>query len=305
MKPMYVALLLFTSFLWSGNFVVGKFLVNHASSMTLTNLRYMIAVVVLIPVVYLAEKRLLPPRRAILPLILMGATGVVLFNLFMFWALERTAATNVGLLSTLNPISIAIFSFLLLREKIKFLQIGSMILCFTGVLLVLSKGDWHALLSLRFNSGDLWMLAAVATWGLYSVAGRWAMRDVSALMSTLYSGFFGVLMLLPFNLSSFTITDFNAEFIWGILYISVFATVISMVLWNMGVKQLGGTAAGMFLNFNPIFTAILALLLLDEQMTWTQVYGSLIVILGCFSFTRLRNISLPFEKKLSNLKDNS
>lgn len=38
MPYFYVFLLLLTSLLWGGNFVVGKSLVDHASPMTLTNL---------------------------------------------------------------------------------------------------------------------------------------------------------------------------------------------------------------------------------------------------------------------------
>lgn len=82
-------LLLLTSLLWGGNFVVGKSLVDHASPMTLTNLRWMIAIVCLLPMVWLKEKKILPPRTAIIPLILMGISGVALFNIFQFLALEK------------------------------------------------------------------------------------------------------------------------------------------------------------------------------------------------------------------------
>ena len=82
-------LLLLTSLLWGGNFVVGKSLVDHASPMTLTNLRWMIAIVCLLPMVWFKEKKILPPRTAILPLILMGISGVALFNIFQFLALEK------------------------------------------------------------------------------------------------------------------------------------------------------------------------------------------------------------------------
>ena len=100
MPYFYVFLLLLTSLLWGGNFVVGKSLVDHASPMTLTNLRWMIAIVCLLPMVWFKEKKILPPRTAILPLILMGISGVALFNIFQFLALEKTSATNVGLIST-------------------------------------------------------------------------------------------------------------------------------------------------------------------------------------------------------------
>lgn len=51
MHYFYFLLLLLTSLLWAGNFIVGKFLVDHASPMTLTTLRWIIAVVCLFPVV--------------------------------------------------------------------------------------------------------------------------------------------------------------------------------------------------------------------------------------------------------------
>ncbi|MED4583312.1 DMT family transporter [Brevibacillus choshinensis] len=292
MKPIYAVLLLCTSLLWGGNFVVGKFLVGHASSMTLTNLRWIIAVVCLIPMVWFREKRILPTKQAVLPLILMGVTGVALFNLFMFWALERTDATNVGLLSTLNPVSIAIFSFLLVKEKIRPLQILAMLISFGGVLVVLSKGDLRHLANLHFNVGDLWMLAAVAMWGIYSVCARWAMQSVTPLMSTLYSGVFGVALMLPFNLTTFTVQNTNWSFWVSLFYVGVLATVVSMVMWNVGVQKVGATSAGMFLNFNPVFTAILAFFLLGERMTTIQLLGSVIVIVGCYLFSRLKNVSL-------------
>lgn len=292
MKPLYMVLLLCTSFLWGGNFVVGKFLVGHASSLTLTNLRWLIAIACLVPMVWFYEKKLLPSRQALIPLILMGVTGVALFNLFMFWALERTDATNVGLLSTLNPVSIAIFSFVLIREKIRPLQILAMLISFAGVLVVLSKGDFGHLSQLHFNSGDLWMLAAVAMWGIYSVCGRWAMKTVSPLMSTLYSGIFGVAVMLPFNVTTFTISHTDWSFWLALFYVGVLATVVSMVLWNIGVQKVGATSAGMFLNFNPVFTAILAFLLLGERMTLIQLLGSVIVIVGCYLFSRLKSVSV-------------
>lgn len=286
MRYLYSVLLLCTSLLWGGNFVVGKVLVPYASSMTLTNLRWLIAVLCLLPIVYWREKKILPPRQAVLTLFVMGLTGVVFFNLFMFWALERTSANNVGLLSTLNPVSIALFSFLMMGERIRPMQIGAMLLSFFGVLIVLCKGDLARLVALHFNSGDLWMLAAVAMWGVYSVLAKRVMKWVSPLMSTLYAGVFGVLVLLPINLPSFEIVNPDAKF-WGALfYVGLLSTVVAMVLWNIGVQRLGGTAAGMYLNFNPVFTALLAFLILGEVMSWAQVVGALVVIAGVMLFTR-------------------
>ncbi|CAM2783973.1 DMT family transporter [Paenibacillus sediminis] len=284
MRWLYVILLTLTSMLWGGNFVSGKFVVGHADSMVLTFLRWGIASLVLLPFVWMKEKRIIPPKSAWLALIVMGLTGVILFNLFMFWALERTSATNTGLLSTLNPLSIVIFSFLLLKESIRPRQVAAMIISLFGVLIVLTEGHLEYLLQLNFNVGDLYMLVAVATWGVYSVAGKKALKYVSPYMSTLWSGILGTIILFPFCILHFEISNPIPSF-WGAeAYISVGGTVLAMLFWNIGVQKLGGTASGMFLNLNPVFTALFAFILLGEQLLLSQVVGASVVILGVIYF---------------------
>ncbi|WP_238542929.1 DMT family transporter [Lysinibacillus boronitolerans] len=284
-----MGLMLVTSLLWGGNFVVAKTLVAHASPMTLTMARWLIAVIVLLPLVWWKEKKLIPAKAALVPLFLMGITGVALFNLFQFLALERTTSTNAGLISTMNTMSIALFSFAFLKEKINGLQLLAMVLSLIGVVLVLSKGDWQLLWNVQLNTGDLWMVAAVCVWGLYSVCSRWAMQTTSPLMATLYAGLFGVLILVPFTISNFTFSEIDSTFILSLLYTGVISTVVCMVFWNIGVQQLGATTSGIFLNFNPIFTALLAFLFIGEQLSWLQGIGGITVIMGCYLFTHFKS----------------
>ncbi|WP_337977167.1 DMT family transporter [Lysinibacillus capsici] len=283
-----MGLMLVTSLLWGGNFVVAKTLVAHASPMTLTLVRWLIAVIVLLPFVWWKEKKLVPAKAALVPLFLMGITGVALFNIFQFLALERTTSTNAGLISTMNTMSIALFSFAFLKEKINGLQLLAMVLSFIGVFLVLSKGDWQLLWHFQLNTGDLWMMAAVCVWGLYSVCSKWAMQTTSPLMATLYAGLFGVLILVPFTINDFTFSEIDSTFILSLFYTGVISTVVCMVFWNIGVQQLGATTSGIFLNFNPISTALLAFLFVGEQLSWLQGIGGIIVILGCYLFTHFK-----------------
>lgn len=293
---MSVWILVMTSLLWAGNFVAGKFTVGHAPVILLAVLRYGIAVVAMVPYVWMTERSLLPPRKALPALMGMGATGVALFTVLVLWALERTSANNVGLLSTLNPIAIALMSFVFLREKVSKLQIVGMAISFGGVFVVITHGQWERLLSLRFNTGDLLMLAAVFAWGLYTVISRKVMHRMSPHASALWSGIFGLLMLLPFTEAEFRFTDTSPVFWGAILYIGVGATALAMVLWNLGVSRLGGTRAGLFLNLNPIFTAMLTFLFLKERMDANQWIGTVIVIGGMLVFN-MRSFEAKTAKK--------
>jgi drug/metabolite transporter (DMT)-like permease len=286
MPIVYVLILLSTSFLWGGNFVYSKFLVSHASPVTLTTLRWVIAVIVLLPLLIKKERKLLPPKDSILPLFLMGVTGVVFFNIFQFLALAQTSSINAGLISTLNPLSIAASSAFFLRERLRVRQLLAMLLSFIGVVIVISKGSFSRVLALDVNSGDLWMIAAVILWGIYSVCGKWAMKKVSPLAATFYSGVFGTVMLLPFNHNGFNVTAIDTPFILSLLYTAVVSTVVCMLLWNLGIQKVGPTKSGIFLNFNPIFTAILAFFILHEMLNWAEIAGGMIVIIGCWLFSR-------------------
>ncbi|MFC4735945.1 DMT family transporter [Bacillus daqingensis] len=279
----YVLLLVLASFFWAGNFVIGKELTAYASPGSLTLLRYALAVMVLLPLVWWKERQLLPPKAALLPLFLMGVTGVVLFNLLQFLALANTTASNVGVISTLNTFSIAICAVLLLKERITLIQAGAMIVSFAGACLVITNGSGGGMQGVQ--SGDLWMLAAVGVFGIYSICSRWATSYVSPMMSVLYSGIIGVGILLPVEGASFAIHGADSYFVGAVLYISLIATILCMVFWGTGVKHLGASTAGLFMNLNPVFTVILAFILLGEQPALLQIGGTAIVIAGCLLYS--------------------
>ncbi|MDG0791263.1 DMT family transporter [Cohnella ginsengisoli] len=108
---------------------------------------------------------------------------------------------------------------------------------------------------------------------------------MTPLAATLWSGIFGLAFMLPFNIQQFTLVDATPAFWAAMIYIGVGATVVASFLWNIGVKRIGGTHAGIFLNLNPVFTALLAYLLLDERMNAPQWIGTTVVIGGMLLFS--------------------
>jgi drug/metabolite transporter (DMT)-like permease len=282
-------LVIISSLFWGGNYVLGKYLVISAPSLTLTSLRWVIAVAVLLPVVLLREERWWPQRRAWPSLIVMGLTGALLFNLFLFMAIRRTSSDDAALISTLNPVVISIIAYFVLKNRLNWRQILAMALSFLGVLIVISKGQWLVLARLHINPGDGYMLLSVAAWGIYSVAARIAMRYVSPLLATMWMGIISLIVTLPINLATgLQLHHADARFWWSALYVGLLSTVLAMVFWNVGVKRVGATLSGIFLNFTVIFTAILAYLLFHESLTTAQSVGMVVVIGGVTLFSLLQ-----------------
>jgi len=65
----------------------------------------------------------------------------------------------------------------------------------------------------------------------------------------------------------------------GLVYIAIFPSVLSLVLWNVSVKKVGASIAGVYLNLLPIFTALLGLAV-GVALGWPTVLGGLLVVLG-------------------------
>jgi drug/metabolite transporter (DMT)-like permease len=59
----------------------------------------------------------------------------------------------------------------------------------------------------------------------------------------------------------------------------LFPSICSFVFWNISVRAVGASQAGIFLNLIPVFTAIISVIL-GESITQAQVWGGLLVFIG-------------------------
>jgi drug/metabolite transporter (DMT)-like permease len=281
MKHSRVWLLLFLcNLFWAGNYVFGKYVITMLSPLWLTFSRWVLALVVLIPLACLMEK---PDWKQVgkqwLPLAFLGLTGVIGYNLFLYSALVHTSATNAALVTALNPGVIVLFSFFFLREKITAVQAAGFLLSLLGVLVVLTRGELMQIFAASYNTGDLLTLGAVLVWTLYSIMGR-KIKGVKPITATAASTLLAVVMLLPFAIGQevdFAALDGLA--ITGLVYIVLFPSIFSFMFWNMAVREVGANKAGISLNLIPVITAVISVVL-GEGISGSQVWGGLLVITG-------------------------
>ena len=70
------------------------------------------------------------------------------------------------------PLFVALWSFLLLGERLTLRQAGGICVSLTGVLTIISQGSLAVLLGIGFNYGDPWFLLALLIYGYYMAAFR-------------------------------------------------------------------------------------------------------------------------------------
>jgi len=289
----YVKLIL-TALFWGGTFIAGRQVSQHLKNFpfSIAFLRFALASVLLLGLTRAQEGRI--PRlrwREILLVILLGLTGVFAYNVFFFKGLSLIEASRAALIVATCPAFIAIAAVLFLRERLALVQTVGIPLSILGAAVVISKGNLGQIVAGGVGPGELFILGCVLNWAAYSLLGRVAMRKLSPLVSVTYSSLAGALALagpalhegLAQAIGRASLLDWTS-----IAYLAVFGTVLGFVWFYQGVRLIGTTRAGLFINFVPISAVILGYFLLHEPITWSLGVGALLVLSGVYLTNRTK-----------------
>ena len=173
LTPSTIALLTLPPLLWAGNAVVGRLVHDMVPPMALNFIRWLLAFALLLPFAGQVLRRGSPlwlhwRRYAVL-----GLLGVGIYNALQYLALQTSTPINVTLVASSMPVWMLGIGWMFFGATVSRRQITSAVLSITGVLLVLSRGDWNQLLGLRLVPGDIYILLATISWAFYT-AGCWS-----------------------------------------------------------------------------------------------------------------------------------
>ena len=275
---------------WAGNAVVGRAAVGELPPIALAFWRWLFAFLLLLPIGLpriLAQKALV--RRQWKVLCLLALFSVTAYNTFLYIALTTTTAINATLVSAAIPVAIVGVSWAWSGETVSWRQGSGILLSLAGVLLVIARGDIQALLSLSLHVGDLWALTAVASWAVFSVLLRRHPTGLDAFALLTVQVGLGLAFLSPLylvELASGARMILTPHSLGLIAYVAVFPSAVAYGFWNRGVAELGASIAGQYTNLIPVFTAVLAALLLGESFHWFHSAGMLLIFAGIWLATR-------------------
>jgi len=215
-------------------------------------------------------------------LVLLGAVGMCLFNLLMYFSLGYTTVINVSIVQAAIPVLIMMANFVVLSQRVRVLQIVGLVLSILGVLVTTTSGQPFSLLDSGLNIGDGLMLLACVFYAGYTFGLRWrpAIHWLSFMWVISVSAF---VMTLPFVAWEWSagippLPKFDGLLI--LLYVVIAPTIISQIAWARGVELIGANRAGLFANLVPVFGAVLAVLLLGEYFQWFHGLGLFLVLGG-------------------------
>jgi drug/metabolite transporter (DMT)-like permease len=272
LTPRIAFLLTLAPLLWAGNAIVGRLVHDLVPPMTLNFLRWLLALLILLPLagpVFRRGSPLWPHWRRYAVL---GLLGVGMYNALQYLALQSSTPINVTLVAAGMPVWMMATGWLFFGAAISRRQIIGAVLSIGGVLVVLARGEWGHLMALHLVAGDLFMILATIAWSLYSwlltrtsepsaLRGNWASFLIAQVG-------FGVAWSGAFAAGEWAVLDpaihWNSTLVIALVYVAIGPAIIAFRCWGAGVQQAGPAIAAFFSNLTPLFAALLSSAFLGE-----------------------------------------
>jgi len=291
-------LLTATSFFLSLNWVIGRAIVGTVSPLTLTFIRWVVAVAAMMPFAYPQIREHWPVvRREWRTIAWIAFWGTGLHNAFAYVGLHYTTATNGVILNSSIPVLIILTGWLVYRDTITRLQFAGVAVSLAGVLAVLTKGDPAVLAKLRLNGGDLIVMAGMVFWAIYTVLLRMRPRELPGLALLACCGTVGILYLAPLCAAELLFmggkVDLTPASAAAMLYVGTFPSFIGYVFWNRAVSEVGPNVAGIFIHLMPAFGSLLAWIFLGERFELFHFAGIALILAGVWLTAKGRRELAP------------
>lgn len=256
------------------NVAVAKLLAEALPIALIAFLRCALAVVVLWPLARWLDGAVCVPGAVKRNLFLQAVFGTALYNAGLLAGLRLTSALEGGLVLAALPAVVALGSFLWLRERLsarQWLAAGLAGLGMAAITLARLGGGAGASSAL----GNLLVFLGVCGEAIYVLLAKRIAGAVPVFTASLWMQAFSALVLLPFAAPGLGAAAALAdpELLGLLVFHSLTASVLCLVLWFAGLRRVPAGVAGVFTGFLPVTAAVTAVVFLGERFGLVHAAG--------------------------------
>lgn len=277
---LYLSLVL-VMFLWGLTFVFFKIAFESFKPISIVMMRLIISVIFIFLAAKLLRKLQKVKREDYKYLLLMAFFEPFLYFLGESFGLIYVSSTLASVMIATIPLIVPVAAYFIFSERLSRLNIFGLLVSSLGVIAVVMAVDaeWGATLK-----GILLMFLAVLAASAYTLLAKKLSSSYNGFTITIWQNFFGLFMFLPV----FLIWDFKdlmntvptTNSIYAVLYLAIFGSSVTFIIFTRAVRELGAAKANIFANLIPVFTAIASFFLLKEEMPFLKILGIAIVLIG-------------------------
>lgn len=272
---------------WGGNVVAAKLVVGEIDPFLLLASRCVLATLFIFPFAWKHLQGDWPVVRRHWPILMAyGAIGYALFNGLLYVGLQGTSGVNSAIVQASLPMLILGCNFIVFRVRARWLQIAGVLLAIFGVLLTATHGDAARILTLDFNSGDMFVVLACFAYTSYTLALRFRPKmNVMSFMAVSFSGaaITALVMLFSFRDGVAEIASLGhaSATVWAVIaYVAIFPSMFSQVAYARGVELVGANRAAPSHNLIPVFGTLGSVIILGESLESYHFLAAATIIAG-------------------------
>jgi drug/metabolite transporter (DMT)-like permease len=266
--------------IWGGMYVVSRVVLQVVPPFTLLSLRLALGIACLGVILAATGGRRLQ-RQQVRSILLVGLLGFGVSIGLQFVGTRLTGAANASLVTSASPVFIMLFGVLILGERASRQRGLALLLAFLGVLAVIDPRT----ASLQSGSlvGNLALLAAAVTWGLYSVLVRQVSQTAGTVEVSLLAFLGGLPLALGMSVVERTrlpVGEVTPLIVAGIVYLGVISTALAMYLWNKSLQLLEAGVVSLLFFAQPVVGVGLGAMLLGEPLSGAFWLGAALISAG-------------------------
>ena len=281
-------LMLLSILIASSSLPVGKLITNDLPPAVMMFMRFLLSAVLFAPYVFIKNGLEFPPRKRMLSYTILSIPSVVFFWC-MFEGLRYTSVINTGALITLVPATTAVWAFLINREIPTTLRSLGLAIGTLGALLVVFKGDYIALIRLKFNYGDFVFIMGILFSGWERPLLKKLYRSEPIEIITFWTLLLGAGWLLIASITSIINVDWHgtpSKAYGGIVYLAIFTTLITHFISQKCTVLIGATKVAAYSLLVPAFVILITFVTGMESFELATLPGMLLVIISMFLIQR-------------------
>jgi len=275
---------------WGGSIVAQKVALGSFSVVEVSVLRGIGALLILIPLWWWQEAKQVSLSLKDLAILSSLGLGVLGNHLLTLFGLRYIDASAAGVIIGASPVITAFLSSLLIRDVPFWTVLPGCAVSFAGVALVSGIGSSGVEGRQPWLGGTLVILGLVS-WAVYTVGSRRIMERLSPLTINWTTLFLSILLQVPLLWTDNKMITDGAGTVatsgWlALLYVIVFATALGQQAWLYGVKGVGPSRAGVFVNVIPVSALVFAALILDDRIGLKEFIGIMLILTGVWLVNR-------------------
>ena len=271
----------FTVLIWGTTFVSTKVLLQSFTPYEIVLFRFVLG--------YLALWALYPKplrlqhKKQEWYFVAAGLCGMTLYYLFENVALSNSPASTVGVIVSIAPFFTAVFAhFFLKDEQLRPSFFIGFICAIVGIVFI----SWNGGVAFHIQPiGVLLSVLSAMVWGIYAVLGR----KISAfgyhtIQTTRRTFFYGIVFIIPVLMKLGMHLDIRPFLqpvnILNVLYLSLGASAVCFVTWNIAVATIGATKTSAYIYITPVISVLSSALILHEALTVFTILGTALTLIG-------------------------